>query len=104
MLRQPRFFILACFLVALTSNFIQVAQISINQSAALERLLSGVPNGDQTNDSAFIVPDDDSDDTPTLTLAQTTVENVQSTFLNFRLNVSTAVMTPPAERHTVLRL
>ena len=103
MLRQPRFLVLACFLVAITSNFIQAAQISVTQTTVSERVLSGAPNAQQTDDLAFIVPDDDSDDTPVLILAQTTIENIQSAFLSLRLNVSTAVRATPVERHIVLR-
>ena len=104
MLRQPRFLILICFLVAITINFIQATYISVSQAALSERLVSGAPDNDQTTDSAFIVSDDDSDDTPTLILVQIPVENIQSAFLNSHLNVSTAVTASRAERHTVLRL
>lgn len=103
MLRRPRFFILACFLVAITSNFIQVAQVSVSKADPSERsLLSETPDAQQ-DDSAFIVPgEDDSDETPVLLVAQTTIENIQSTLLSLRLNASTAVSS--AERHMVLRL
>src|SRR5262245_35381981 len=104
MLRQQRFFILVCFLVAITSNCIQATYISVSEAALSERLVSGAPDGKQTTDSAFIVPDDDSDDTPTLILVQIPVENIQAAFLNSHWNVSTAVTASAAERHTVLRL
>ena len=104
MLRQPRFFILACFLVAIASNFIQATRISVNQATSAERLLSGGTTSER--DSAFIVSDDDnSGDTPVLVLTQTTIENIPSAFLSFRLNLSTAITAAQAERnYTVLRL
>ena len=104
MIRQPRFFILAFFFVSITSNFIQAAQISLSHTATAESLLSRASDAKETDDSTFIVPEDDSDDTPCLILAQSTIQNIQSAFLILRLNVSAAVMTVPAERHTVLRL
>ena len=103
MLRQPRFFILACFLLAIASNFIQATYISVSQATS-EHLLSTAPDGEQSTDSVFIVPDDDSDDTPTLILVQTPLEDIQSSFLNSHLNVSPAVTDARTERHTVLRL
>ena len=102
MLRQPRFFILVCFLVAITSNCIQATYISASQAASCKCLVSGAPNAEQTTDSAFIVPDDDLGDTPTLVLAQSVLENIQSAFSH--LNMSTAVTESLAKRHTVLRL
>ncbi len=104
MLRQSRFFILALFLVAVTSNFIQATHISVSRTPLPAQLLTITPNTGQTDDLAFIVSDDDTDDTPTLILSQTTIENVKSTFLSLRLNVSAWKMTPLDERPTVLKL
>jgi hypothetical protein len=104
MLGQPRFFILACFLVVITSNCIQATYISVSQAFLSGRLVSGPPNSDQTADSAFIVPDDDSDDTPTLILVQTPLEEIQFVFSSTHFTMSTAITASPAERHTVLRL
>jgi len=104
MLRQQRFFILVCFLVAITSNCIQATYISVSQAPSCECMVSGAPNAEQTTDSAFIISDDDSDDILPPILAQTPVEKIQSAFLNSHLNASTAVTAAWAERHTVLRL
>ena len=104
MLRRPRFLILVCFLVAITSNCIQATRVSISEAASAECLVSAAPDNEQTVDSTFILSDDDSDDTPTLILVQTPLEDIQSAFLNSHLNVSTSLTTARAERHTVLRL
>src|SRR5690349_23930327 len=104
MLRQPRVFILACFLVAITTNCIQTTYISVNQAPLSERLVSGAPENEQTTDSAFIVSDDDSDDTPAQIFVQTPVEDIQSGFLGSPLNMSRVVTTAQTKRHTVLRL
>ena len=103
MLRQRRFCILVCFLVAITSNCIQASYISVSQAANSECLVNGAPDGEQTADSAFIVSDDDPDDILTKILAQTPLENILA-FSNLHLNMSTALTTARAERHTVLRL
>ncbi len=103
MLRQPRFFILACFLLAITNNFIHAPRISIGQKAPSERLLSRA--AEQPDDFVFVVPEDDSDGPPILILVRTTVENIQSFVLSFRLNLSAVITAARAERnHTVLRL
>ncbi len=104
MFRWRRFFIFACFLVAIASNSIQATHISASRVARSERLLRRVPNGEQTDASAFVIPEDDPDGTPTVIVARTAIANIQSAILNLRLKVSTAVAATPAERHTVLRL
>ncbi len=105
MLRQPRFLILAFFLFAITSNFIQAARISVNQTASTRRLLSRVADAGQTDSSVFVVPEDDSDSPPTLILVHTTIENILSFVLSLSLNLSAAITAALAERnHTVLRL
>ena len=90
MLRRPRFFVLALFFVAIASNFIQAAQISVSQTARSAYLLTRAPNAEQTDDSAFIMPDDDSDDTPIPILAQNSIDNIQSAVLSLRLDLPMA--------------
>ena len=58
MLRQARFFILVCLLIAITINCIQATYISFSQAASSECVVSEAPNGEQAMDSAFIVSDD----------------------------------------------
>ena len=99
--RTPIFIVI--FLAAVIGNCIQATDIA-SYITSLTTFVSAAADAKHTDESGFIIVDDDSDDAPDPTLAQTAIDCVQPGLLFSFSDPTKAVTAVQAKRYTVFRI